>query len=936
MSYFGVSLRNGVGLGLGTVPSLTNTPLSYRLAPALDLSFAGSDTLSPAITFSRTTNATLTNSAGLVANAPMNLLTYSEQFDNAAWQQIGTVTKTANYSAAPNGTTTADRLVFASNTNADQLFQAISTIAATYTSSVYARVPSGTAKMRFGFYDGTIQTDDITLTTEWQRFSVTKTLAAGGATRCCWLYPNGAGYATDIQIWGAQLETNATASTYNSTTVKNLLGYTENFDNAAWTKSNAFVQTNLLLWSQDFDNAYWTKDGATIAVNTIAAPDGTLTADKLVENTATSQHRVYATQGSSTPTISFYVKYAGRRWFRIEFASGAANAWFDVQNGVVGSTTGSVTSTIQSVGDGWYRITATRSATITFTILALASADGSEATYLGDGTSGIYIWGAQLVQGSVAGNYQATYAAAAAVGYTDIYGQPFAQKVIEDTANAWHGVRQSASTGLVGVFSFYAKAAERSRVWVGMDTPDFAVAIATFNLAAGTVQSGTGIITDVGSGWYRCSVTGTVSARGVTLAVANDAGTVIRVGDGTSGIYIFGAQLSDSASVDPYVYQPVAAPSSTAYYGPRFDYDPVTLQPKGLLIEEQRTNLLTYSQDFTNAAWIKTDTTAAKNQVGFDGIANNACLMTEGSAGIASTYQSTTVSAGATVTWSVYAKRGNNDWFSLVIGGPSFTNGANAWFNIATGAVGVTSARGAGTNISSSIQSIGNGWYRCSVTCTPDASYTNALAYLHCTVANGNAAVVAGATYILQGAQLEAGAFATSYIPTVASQVTRAADNASMIGNNFARWYTQGEGSLYAQADTFMTVSGINNRNDTAYVSNGSVNDSVFFGVNSVGTPSTISLYSLVGGANQADITRSLSVGSYKTAYAYKVNDFALALNGGTVGTDTTATVSLNMNQMAIGSRYPSGSGNYQNGHVQRITYYNRRLSNTELQGITA
>lgn len=499
MSYFGVSLRNGVGLGLGTVPSLTNTPLSYRLAPSLDLSFAGSDALSPAITFSRTTNATLTNSAGLVANAPMNLLTYSEQFDNSVWTKNTGVTVTANTGTAPDGTTTADTVSWASTAVGDGIFQGRTLTVATHTRSVWVRagIGGGVIKLSSPYYGGAT---DVTLSTTWTR--VTNTGNASAGVDGLYIQKTATSPAS-FEVWGAQLELGSTATTYNPTTVKNLLGFTENFDNAAWTKSNASIS---------------------------------------------------------------------------------------------------------------------------------------------------------------------------ATKVDDIYGQPFAQKLVEDTANFAHAVTQSASKGAtVGTYAFsaYVKDGGRSKVrllvrgaagggsgaYVDSSLDGSVIGTAPTIFGSGWT-AGNFASQDMGNGWYRVSLTATTSTETLvvcTVQLLDSSFAPTYTGDGTSGIYIFGAQLSDSASVDPYVYQPVAAPSSVAYYGPRFDYDPVTLAPKGLLIEEQRVNYCLYSEDFTQASWTKSNTTVTGNSAVSPSGAVTADTITASSAN--GTIRQAIVTTAVPFTFSIYLKR---------------------------------------------------------------------------------------------------------------------------------------------------------------------------------------------------------------------------------------------------------------------------------------
>jgi hypothetical protein len=303
MSYFGIPLRSGLPLGLSTIPTLTATPLSYRLAPSLDLSFAGSDALSPAITFSRTTNATVTGSNGLIQNAPMNLLTFSEQFDNAAWNKAR-ATVTANITVAPNGTTTADKIIATSASGSHYVNQgnallsrvAVSVFAKAAEYSVLQIAAAITAD-QFANFDlaggvlGSVGPDatnaSITAVGNgWYlcqcSFAATSTLGAIFAiaplTTSGWLPSFVGNDASGLFLWGAQLELGSTATTYNPTTVKNLLGFTENFDNAAWTKSNAFVQTNLFSYSSDFSDSSWSKGTATITNAATIAPDGTQTA----------------------------------------------------------------------------------------------------------------------------------------------------------------------------------------------------------------------------------------------------------------------------------------------------------------------------------------------------------------------------------------------------------------------------------------------------------------------------------------------------------------------------------------------------------------------------------------------------------------------------------------------------------------------------------
>jgi hypothetical protein len=171
---------------------------------------------------------------------------------------------------------------------------------------------------------------------------------------------------------------------------------------------------NIFERTEEFDNAYWTKSGATIGANSDVAPNGTTTADKLIENAGSVSPQVLRslTTVSGSHTLSCYVKSAGKSWIRLfVFGSGltGTSAWFNVSTGAAGAVGASVTaSSIQSVGDGWYRcaITLTLPAQSNSFYVSITDDDGTGAAYTGDGTSGVLVWGAQLELGSTATDYQ--------------------------------------------------------------------------------------------------------------------------------------------------------------------------------------------------------------------------------------------------------------------------------------------------------------------------------------------------------------------------------------------------------------------------------------------------------------------------------------------------------------------------------------------------
>ena len=176
------------------------------------------------------------------------------------------------------------------------------------------------------------------------------------------------------------------------------------------------TRTNLITYSEDFSDSSWTKGASTITSNATISPYGSLNADKLVENTSIANHRVYkiiSIVNLQKYTQSIFVKKGERRYLQIAFGSKFSSVqWanFDLEDGIVTLDNGGVNAKIENFGNGWYRCSATSTATVTsseaFYINMINNPNsGRFESYQGDGTSGIYIWGFEVEQGSYPTSY---------------------------------------------------------------------------------------------------------------------------------------------------------------------------------------------------------------------------------------------------------------------------------------------------------------------------------------------------------------------------------------------------------------------------------------------------------------------------------------------------------------------------------------------------
>ncbi len=338
---------------------------------------------------------------------------------------------------------------------------------------------------------------------------------------------------------------------------------------------------------------------------------------------------------------------------------------------------------------------------------------------------------------------------------------------------------------------------------------------------------------------------------------------------------------------------------------PRFDYDPVTIGTcKGLLIEETRANALPSSNDFTNATYwvVNGSPTVLADQVSSPDGTTNACTMeVSGASNGFGVYSAATFAAG-TYTASLY--------FKPISGNLVFRLGfstTNSTINMNTLAI-VNGANSVGT-----VEAGPNGYYRFKVTVTTASTLS-----LNIYSIGSNTGKMA-----FYGAQIEVGAFATSYIPTTTTSLTRNADVVSMTGTNFSDWYNASEGTFAARGTRFAT----------GLVTN-------ILGVSDGTTTNRIRLYQETNNRMTINtpVLGSTTTGNggstYGVASAYSSNGVGISCNGGTVAVSGAGALPTGISSMDIGRNSPASTVTL-NGWLQSIRYWPQRLTNAELQAFS-
>lgn len=474
------------------------------------------------------------------------------------------------------------------------------------------------------------------------------------------------------------------------------------------------------------------------------------------------------------------------------------------------------------------------------------------------------------------------------------------------TASAANGTLTQSVTAIAGDHTF--------SVWLRRVS-------GTGNIDITAHSGGTWVTQTITSSWARYTVTQTLTAGARTPGIR-----IVTSGD---QIEVWGAQLEQRSAataytptttqpITNYIPQLLTAPAGV----PRFDHNPTTGESLGLLVEEQRTNLIFPSADFASGKWASVGalynaTLQSNVAIAPDGTATADYVKASG-AGLAYIYYySNSATLGQSYVFSVFIKATALINVSITVdvawgqGGASFS---------LVGAGSITSGANA------TIQAVGNGWYKVSSAVT-------------LTQARADSGILFTATsdqsgFFIWGAQLEAGASPTSYIPTTSASVTRTADAASMTGVNFSSWYRQDQGTLYSESMTYQVAG--------AYTP-ASINDS---GVDNTSTKEMLftqyylSAVNSIARRNNVEVARINSAAVVsgifnKTAFAFAENSFATSTNGASASIDTSGSMPQSVNVLNIGAQM-SNRNQTLNGAIRKIAYYPARLTNAQLQALTA
>ena len=486
-----------------------------------------------------------------------------------------------------------------------------------------------------------------------------------------------------------------------------------------------------------------------------------------------------------------------------------------------------------------------------------------------------------------------------------------AWKLEASTTGSSRSIHQIVYSSGVQVFSVYVKAGTTD--WIRLNLSG--IGNRYFDIANGVVGgSGSidGFITDVGGGWYRCSVLGNGSSTAPYIFLASDNGNLsVNAGD---NIYIQDAQLEQGLVARDYIETTTAAVEGGITDNvPRLDYTDSSCP--ALLLEPQRTNELTHSEYFGN--WnVYRGTLTANDATSPEGVDNAYRYEEDSATGQHFVRKTISMTSGTTYTASAFVKA--DEITSVKLGSSNAANwNASATFNLSNGSV----SSGTGT-----IEDYGNNWYRCIVTA---ACTTTATIGLEITTSSG--AGSSGDGLYIYGAMIEAGSYATSYIPTYGTSVTRNVE--SMSKDSLTDYIGQSEGTFYIEfelpdPDTNSNAMWTGVEQGSSQATNRVL---LYSSANNNLLRIDIRANSSSVGISGATITNLSANTNYKVAVRYTSGNVAVYVNG--VSEFTSSNTWTFSNDLTKFNFYNQGQA-FQ-GKLKQSMLFTSSLSNEELAALT-
>jgi hypothetical protein len=355
---------------------------------------------------------------------------------------------------------------------------------------------------------------------------------------------------------------------------------------------------------------------------------------------------------------------------------------------------------------------------------------------------------------------------------------------------------------------------------------------------------------------------------------------------------------------------------------PRFDHNPTTGESLGLLVEEQRTNLLLQSNGF-DTTWSNSNSSeTAASGTAPDGT-NTAWELKDTVDGSATTHviqqASVSFTTGLSYTFTAWGKQGTLPGIALLLPGTAFTATTATRFDLQLGTVAA-----AGASTTNSITAFPNGWYRCAMTMTATATATGTIGIRTATASTTSYQGDGTGTILIYGADLQPGSTPSSYIPTTTAAVTRSADVASITGSAFSSWYNSTAGTMRAQ------WIGASNGCRSFYCEDAGRTNSERFAQRIGG-----SLLQTEVTSNGVAVARSAS-GAGTVTYpaiitacsAYDVTNCVVAFRGD-VSSTATANGGPECGEIFIGSF--RGTATFANGPIAKLTYWPQLLPSSTL-----